>query len=102
MSKLNPQGHSLQRRKDWPHPIVPPPLALLSEDREELQTVFTYHKPKDDKQIENYHVLRSAAHYFASVIAATVPLSPERNVALGKVREAVMWANAGLACRSPE
>ena len=67
----------------------------------DLDNLFTHHPPFGD-QIERYKVIRTAGKDFATVILSDVPPSPERSTALRKIREAVMWANAGIACNENE
>jgi len=59
---------------------------------------FTYHPPKGT-QVDDYGEIRKAGKEFARLIVATLPSeSPEVHVAVEKIRESVMWANAGIAC----
>ena len=69
----------------------------MSHPEPDLDNLFTHHPPFDD-QVERYEELRASAKDFATDIMARVPSSPERSTALRKIREAVMWANAGIAC----
>lgn len=66
---------------------------------EELETRFTYHPPKDEEQKKKYENLRHRAHLLAWDIFELVPESREKSLALTKLEEAVMWANAGIARR---
>jgi hypothetical protein len=66
---------------------------------EELDVRFTYHPPKGD-QIQKYNDLRAFARKFASDVESYCPESRERSLALTKIEEAVMWANAAIARRS--
>ncbi len=63
----------------------------------ELQHWFTYHAPTDEQRIQ-YKTIRNAALTFALVILRNTPFSPDQSVAIRKVREAVMAANASIAC----
>ncbi len=63
----------------------------------DLDNLFNYHAPKDD-QIERYAVVREAAQAFAEVIQMTTPESPEQTLAIRKVHDAMMQANAAIAC----
>lgn len=63
---------------------------------EDLARRFTYHPPKND-QPARYTELRSLAHGLAHAIATSCPSSRERSLALTKLEEAVMWANAAIA-----
>ena len=76
---------------------MPAPMDDEGMD-EELDIRFTYHPPKDDQQ-ERYVDLRRLGHEFASLVAALCPASREKSLALTKIDEAVMWANASIARR---
>ena len=65
-------------------------------DRDDLNNRFTYHPPKDG-QPERYIAIRDSARVFAGLISGEVPNSREKSLALTKLEEAVMWANAGIA-----
>lgn len=67
---------------------------------EELAVRFTHHPPKGD-QVERYGVLRAEAHDFATRIVELTPESREQSLALTKLEEAVMFANAAIARREP-
>jgi len=64
---------------------------------EKIRNQFTYHPPKDD-QAERYGIIRDAGKRFALAIANATPPGLERDAAIAAVREAVMWANAAIAC----
>ncbi len=66
--------------------------------RENLGNWFTYHKPTDDDAVA-YEKLRNAAHEFARAIVDLTPPSADQTAAIRKVREAVMTANAAIACK---
>lgn len=70
-------------------------------DKKELDNVFTYHAPTQD-QVTDYDLIRSAGKLFASTVNMTCPNSRECSLALTKIREAVMWANAAIACNQKE
>lgn len=57
---------------------------------------FTYHAPKED-QGARYHFIREAAKTLALDITSLTPESREQSLALTKLEEAVMWANAAIA-----
>lgn len=65
----------------------------------EIDTRFTYHKPSGD-QPDRYNQIRRMAHDLAIELGHLVPDSREKSLALTKLEEAVMWANAGIARRS--
>lgn len=57
---------------------------------------FTYHAPKDD-QAERYEMLRDMARALADAVDIECPPSREKALALTKLEECVMWANAAIA-----
>jgi hypothetical protein len=65
---------------------------------EELQKRFTYHAPKEG-QPERYEKLREEALVMAGLINDSCPDSREKSLALTKLEEVVMWANAAIARR---
>lgn len=65
---------------------------------EEIEKRFTYHPPKGDQPVR-YEDLRDEAKVLAYLIHSTVPESREKSLALTKLEECVMWANAGIARR---
>lgn len=65
---------------------------------EELTNWFTYHAPtKDD--MEKYIAIRDAGRMLAETIVNNTPASADQSAAVRKVREAVMAANAAVACK---
>lgn len=66
----------------------------------EIETRFTYHPPRDAEQRATYERIREQAKAFALYIALNTPESREQSLALTKLEEAVMWANAAVARRS--
>jgi len=73
-------------------------MGLTEND---LDNFFRYHPPQDD-QIGKYETLRAAAHDFAIAILALTPACADQTAAIRKVREAVMTANAAIACEEPD
>lgn len=67
-----------------------------TEQQQQLDNVFSYHKPTED-QLPKYEALRSSAKAFATCIMESCSPSADRTAALRKVREAVMTANASIA-----
>lgn len=63
---------------------------------EELKNIYTYHAPNPGQQ-DRYVALRAKGLELASLVLATTPQSREQSVALTKVQEAIMWANAAIA-----
>jgi hypothetical protein len=61
-----------------------------------LRSAFTYHAPAGN-QAERYNVIRIAAYALAALIMQNTPVCPDQSVAIRKIREAVMTANAAIA-----
>lgn len=68
-------------------------MPLKAED---LADIFTYHAPGPG-DLEKYQNIRAAGLFMATVILDNTPFSPDQTVAIRKIREAVMTANASIA-----
>ena len=64
--------------------------------KKDIENRFTYHEPKGD-QAKIYPKIREKAKEFAYLIKQFVPESREQALALTKLEEVVMWANAGVS-----
>lgn len=62
----------------------------------DLENIYTYHSPKND-QPERYERIRYKAKMLAAYINEYCPDSREKSLAMTKLEEAVMWANASIA-----
>lgn len=62
----------------------------------DLNKNFTYHPPKEG-QPEKYAKIRAIAHEYAELVQSLCPPSRELSLALTKIEESVMWANASIA-----
>jgi hypothetical protein len=65
--------------------------------QEQLDTVFRYHIPSAEQVVQSRKI-REAAKAFAEVVARECPQSADRTAAFRKIREAMMTANAAIAC----
>ena len=61
-----------------------------------LEKNFTYHAPTDAERL-TYQVIRGMAHSYAEYLQEQCPQSRELSLALTKLEECVMWANASIA-----
>ena len=61
-----------------------------------IENAFTYHAPKAG-QPEKYKAIREKAKELAYLIKDLVPEGREQSLALTKLEECSMWANAGIA-----
>lgn len=67
--------------------------------QDQLDYWFTYHNPGGDSaKIAAYERLRKAGREFATTIVECTPACADQTAAVRKVREAVMTANAAIAC----
>ena len=64
---------------------------------EEIENWFTYHAPDETQQVA-YRAIREAAKELARVIVNNSPPSADQSAAIRHLREAVMTANAAIAC----
>ena len=62
----------------------------------QINNAFVYHPVKDGQQ-ERYVEIREAARSLAMLIASRTPESREQSLALTKLEESVMFANAAIA-----
>lgn len=69
----------------------------MSIPDETLVHWFTYHAPSID-QIPMFQSIREAGLNLARVINENTPPCADQTAAIRKVREAIMTANAALAC----
>lgn len=67
----------------------------LSTD-ETVDKIFTYQSARFE-QLPKYEAIREAAKYFAKVILKNTQYGVDRQIAIMKLREAVMSANASIA-----
>jgi hypothetical protein len=64
--------------------------------RNRIETNFSYHPPHSDLP-QRYEEIRARGKELALFLAEVTPESREQSVALTKLEEVVMWANAALA-----
>ncbi len=64
--------------------------------KEGIDDIFSYHAPTPE-QIPKYNTIREGAKVFAQIIMDNTPGSADQTVAIRKIREAVMIANASVA-----
>lgn len=63
---------------------------------EQIERSFTHHPPKDG-QSERHEAIRANAKDLALLIESICPDSRERQKAINKIDEGVMWADASIA-----
>ena len=70
-------------------------MAITLED---LADIFSYHAPAGG-DAERYQNIRAAALRFAEVLLDNTAACPDQTVAIRKLRESVMTANAAVALK---
>ena len=78
-------------------PITEVEKELNDPDLPKLENWFSYHPPSEDQKVA-YGQLRDGGYMLARCILLHCPPSADRTAALRKVREAIMTANAAIAC----
>lgn len=63
---------------------------------EQIENNFMYHSPKNG-QTEKYEKIRAKAKELAYLIDGECPNSREKSLAMTKLEDSVMWANASIA-----
>jgi len=63
---------------------------------DQIENSFTYHAPKEG-QPEKYELLRAKVKELAYLIDEMCPNSREKSLAMTKLEESSMWANASIA-----
>ncbi|MCK5479645.1 MAG: hypothetical protein KAJ06_00810 [Gammaproteobacteria bacterium] len=71
-------------------------MAMTAEEMLDLSRRFTYLEPDETRTII-HEALRMRAHSMAYSIVTNAPPCRERSLAITKIEEALMWANAALA-----
>ena len=82
-------------RQDWIEWNSKP--SLSDNQRAAIHRHFTYHPPKPD-QLPRFERIRQCAGELAAAIYECTPECADQTAAIRKVREAVMTANAAIAC----
>lgn len=62
----------------------------------QINNSFKYHAPKEN-QVEKYEWLRNESRKLAYLINDFCPSGREKSLAITKLEEAVMWANASIS-----
>lgn len=65
---------------------------------EQISNWFIHHPPQDLATINRYAAVREAGKQLALTILENTPAGADQAAAIRKVREAVMTANAAIAC----
>jgi hypothetical protein len=69
--------------------------VLSAQDIEDL---FGYHPPADETVAQRHQEVRTGCAQLAGHLCEVCPSSYELSLAIDKLREAMHWANASIAC----
>jgi len=69
----------------------------MTIDANDLQQRFQHHPPRNDADIKAHEAIRETCRQAAVTIMGQTPASREQSLAVTKLEEAMMWANAALA-----
>lgn len=69
---------------------------ITDKEYEYLAKAFKHHPPKEGQQA-TYEAIRAQGQEFAKLILEKAPATRERSLAMTKIEEAIMWANAAIA-----
>jgi hypothetical protein len=64
---------------------------------DDLDNRFRWHQPRTQEVGELHNTIRRECRELAGTIMAVVPAGREQALAITKLEEAMMWANAGIA-----
>lgn len=67
----------------------------------ELEEAFKYHKPNEE-QVKAIEAIRAKSKELAQLIVDTVPEGAEKMQAITYIRQAIMFANAGIAINAAD
>lgn len=66
-------------------------------DADDIETRFAYHPPDDQETINRHGNIRRGLRIAAEVVNHNCPEGREKSLAVTKLEEAMMWANAAIA-----
>ena len=75
------------------HNLAPAPDSM----HDSVNHWFVYHAPSHEQTV-SYNILREKARELAHLIVSECPPSADRTHAIRCLRDAIMWANASIAC----
>jgi hypothetical protein len=62
-----------------------------------IERNFTYYPPKSEEDIKKYEKIREETRNYVREVIGLIPDNRERDIAINKLEEVVLWANAAIA-----
>lgn len=75
--------------------------TLAEKDLSDLDRRFTYHRPSGD-QLDRMGLIRTSVMALALLLSTLCPKSRELSIALARLEEVMMMANASIVRNEPE
>jgi hypothetical protein len=63
----------------------------------DIESIFSHHPPKNDRQADAHHRVRKNIKMAAHVLNAELPESAEKTLAIRHLQMAMMFANSAIA-----
>lgn len=64
---------------------------------QQIENNFKYHPPKEQETILAHESVRNECRHLANTLDTLLPNSREKSLAITKLEEVMMWANASIA-----
>lgn len=74
---------------------------MSAEQTDDIENRFSYHRPVNDAAVRQHEAIRAAVRTLAHFVVANTPKGRHQSLALTALQEAMMWANAAVACDTP-
>lgn len=101
MFRVLPAPHHPPVRSRGTPPSPRRPRRTVTVVNRDIEHEFSYHPPTGDEQIRRHETIRAAtkdlAHQYDQL-----PDGREKDLAITALREALLWANAAIACEQPQ
>jgi hypothetical protein len=62
-----------------------------------IERNFTYHSPKSEEDVKKYEKIREETRKYVREVINLLPDNRERGIAIERLEEVVLWANAAIA-----
>lgn len=63
----------------------------------QIENNFKYHPPKNQEVVSKHEGVQNECRHLANTLDTLLPNSREKSLAITKLEEVMMWANAAIA-----